>query len=197
MKPEGERPSRETGEATEGEFRFQPLAEDDLPLLLDWRSRPHVTEWSPKYASLEELRARYLPRISGENTTTPYLVFRGDEAIAYVQSYVAADVGDGWWPDESDPGTLGTDQFLAHEADLGRGLGTRMVCEFLEVLFQDPTVHRIQVDPAPDNTRAIRCYEKVGFHGTTTLMTPDGPARLMVLERSTYRRRHTPPKGTE
>jgi aminoglycoside 6'-N-acetyltransferase len=117
--------------------------------------------------------------------------------MAYVQSYVAADVGGGWRPDESDPGTLGTDQFLAHEADLGRGIRTRLLSEFLDMLFQDSTVQRIQVDPTPGNARAIRCYEKVGFCDTASVMTPDGPTRLMVLERATYRERYTPPQGIE
>ena len=124
------------------EFRFEPLARADLPLLHEWRSRPHVTEWWPNYASLEELSARYLPRISTEDATTPYLVFRADDAMAYVQSYVAADVGGGWWPDESDPGTLGTDQFLAHEADLGRGIGTRLLSEFVDMLFRGPPKYK-------------------------------------------------------
>ena len=34
-------------------------------------------------------------------------------------------------------------------------------------------------------------------HGTATVMTLDGPARLMVLERATYRGSHTPPQGIE
>jgi hypothetical protein len=100
--------------------------------------------------------------------------------MAYVQSDVVADVGGGWWPDESDPDTLGTDQFLVHEADLGRGIRNRLLSEFLDMIFQNSTVQGIQVDPTPGNAHAIRSCEKVGFYDTATAMIPDGPARLVL-----------------
>jgi RimJ/RimL family protein N-acetyltransferase len=58
---------------------------------------------------------------------------------------------------------------------LGRGLGTAMVGEFVQFLWRDPAVTRIQADPAPTNARAIRCYEKAGFHSLGLITTPDGP----------------------
>jgi hypothetical protein len=42
------------------------------------------------------------------------------------ESYVPALEGDGWWPDITDPGVRGIDQFLADEASLSRGLGSAM-----------------------------------------------------------------------
>jgi aminoglycoside 6'-N-acetyltransferase-1b/aminoglycoside 6'-N-acetyltransferase-2 len=53
-------------------------------------------------------------------------------------------------------------------------------------LFADPAVTAIQTDPAPDNRRAVRCYEKAGFvpHGNVT--TPDGPALYMLLTRQAF-----------
>ena len=71
-------------------------------------------------------------------------------------------------------------------AYLGRGLGTRMVKAFVALLFADPAVTRIQTDPAPDNLRAIRCYEKAGFRPLGDIATPDGPALLMVQDRSRH-----------
>jgi len=35
-------------------------------------------------------------------------------------------------------------------------------------------------DPDPDNTRAIRAYEKAGFRRDRLADTPDGPVLLMV-----------------
>lgn len=66
------------------------------------------------------------------------------------------------------------------EDQLGRGLGTAMVRAFVEMLFRDPSVTRVQTDPAPGNARAIRCYEKAGFRVTGEVETPDGRAVLMV-----------------
>jgi RimJ/RimL family protein N-acetyltransferase len=116
-------------------------------------SHPHVAKWWKGERTLDEVRERYRPRIAGESEATPYR------------------------------GVLGIDLFIADAEDLGRGLGTGLVRQFVQFLFADPTVHRIQVDPRPDNRAAIRCYEKVGFRRDAEITTPDGPALLMVLER--------------
>jgi aminoglycoside 6'-N-acetyltransferase len=44
-----------------------------------------------------------------------------------------------------------------------RGLGTDAVRTLARHLFDHDGHHRITIDPAADNARAIRCYEKVGF----------------------------------
>jgi RimJ/RimL family protein N-acetyltransferase len=51
---------------------------------------------------------------------------------------------------------------------------------FAERLFEDAQVTRVQVDPAPDNARAIRCYARAGFLPQREVRTPGGPALLMV-----------------
>jgi hypothetical protein len=43
-------------------------------------------------------------------------------------------------------------------------------------------VPRIVIDPRPDNSRAIRAYEKAGFVPQHEIVTPDGPALLMMLD---------------
>jgi RimJ/RimL family protein N-acetyltransferase len=77
----------------------------------------------------------------------------------------------------------GIDQFLANAEQLDLGLGTAMVRAFVAQLFTNPAVRRIQVDPAPGNQRAIRSYEKAGFHADRVVDTPDGSALLMYCDR--------------
>jgi aminoglycoside 6'-N-acetyltransferase Ib len=162
---------------------FRPLTLTDLPLLHEWLARPHVAEWWGRPASLEEVEQEFRPLIGDDSTTRPYVVLGNGTPIGYIQSYVAMGSGDGWWPDEQDPGVRGIDQFLAHAEQLGRGLGTAMVRAFVQQLFADPTVTRIQTDPSPQNRRAIRCYEKAGFHAVGEVDTPDGRALFMVCDR--------------
>jgi aminoglycoside 6'-N-acetyltransferase-1b/aminoglycoside 6'-N-acetyltransferase-2 len=165
-------------------FTFRPLAEADLPTLLEWLSRPHLQEWwREEEVSLESVRAKYLPRIAGDDDARPYLAFLADRPTGYIQYYLAAAGDPDWWPDEPGPGVLGIDQFLADGSRLGQGLGTAMVGQFAAWLFEDADVTEIRVDPRPDNTRAIRCYEKVGFRAVERITTPDGPALMMVLRR--------------
>lgn len=172
---------------------LRPLTERDLPLLHAWLQRPHVVEWwggPDARPSLQEVRAHYLPRVLATEQVTPYIALLGaepqGEPIGYAQSYVAMGSGDGWWPDVTDPGVRGIDQFLADASRLGQGLGTRLVRALVARLFDDPTVSAIQTDPAPENHRAIRCYEKAGFTARGLITTPDGPAMYMRLERAAW-----------
>jgi RimJ/RimL family protein N-acetyltransferase len=162
---------------------FRRLTWMDLPLLHEWLGRPHVAEWWSPSPSLEEVEQEFGPLTSHESTTRPYMALFDGAPSGYIQSYVAMGSGEGWWIDERDPGVRGIDQFLAHPEQLGRGFGTAMIRAFVRFLFADPAVTRIQTDPSPDNLRAIRCYEKAGFHPTGEVDTPDGPALLMVCGR--------------
>jgi aminoglycoside 6'-N-acetyltransferase-1b len=164
---------------------FRPLALADLPMLCEWIARPHVAEWWDSPPSLEESEAEYGPLIAGEVPHRAYVALLHGAPLGFIQSYVPAEChDDGWWLDEHDPSVRGIDQFLADPASLGRGLGTRMVRTFVDRLFDDPTVTRVQTDPSPANARAIRCYEKAGFRAVGEVVTLDGPALLMYRDRS-------------
>jgi aminoglycoside 6'-N-acetyltransferase len=56
----------------------------------------------------------------------------------------------------------GIDLFLAEDVQ-GQGLGTDAVRTMARYLIHDLGHHRLTIDPAADNTAAIRAYEKVGF----------------------------------
>jgi len=162
---------------------FRPLTQDDLPLLCEWLHRPHLQRWWREgVVTVDEVREKYLPRIAGRDEARPYLACLDGRPAGYAQWYDAHE-GSDWWPDEPGPGARGIDQFLADGHRLGQGLGTAMVRAFTELLWADPDVTEIRVDPRPDNSRAIACYRRVGFRSRGDIATPDGPALLMVLER--------------
>jgi hypothetical protein len=50
---------------THASLEFHPLTESDLPLLHSWLNRPHVLEWWTGETSVEEVRAKYLPSLTG------------------------------------------------------------------------------------------------------------------------------------
>lgn len=165
------------------------MTEHDLPMLHDWLNRAHIVEWwggEEERPTLDEVLKRYLPRVMAKESVTPYVAMLGEEPIGYAQSYVALGSGDGWWEDETDPGVRGIDQSLANPRQLNKGLGTRLVRTLVEHLFVDPSVTKIQTDPAPNNHRAIRCYEKAGFVQYGVITTPDGPAVYMVQTRQAF-----------
>ncbi|MCA1833384.1 MAG: GNAT family N-acetyltransferase [Actinomycetota bacterium] len=164
-------------------MRFVPMTMRDLAMFAEWLRRPHVAEWWTSPASEDEVRAEYSAEIEGGSTSSFYIAHVDDVPIGFIQSYVAAGSGDGWWSEETDPGVRGIDQFIADPTRLSQGLGTQMIKEFTEMLFAEPGVTRIQADPDPRNTRAIRSYGKAGFRPTVVVATPDGDALLMILDR--------------
>jgi RimJ/RimL family protein N-acetyltransferase len=163
-------------------FAFRPLRDTDLPLLHAWLNRPHVAEWWDGPLTLGEVRVEFGGHIRSP-LVRPQLAHLDGAPVAYVQSYRAMGHGGGWWPDEDDPGVHGIDLFLADAAGLGRGVGAAMVTQLAAELFREPAVTRLQIDPDPENLRAIRCYAKAGFRPQGEITTPDGPALLMTLER--------------
>lgn len=177
---------------TEG-FTFRPLRQQDLPMLREWLARPHVAQWWPDTPTLDELREDYLSPAAAASGLRGFIAYEGQRPIGFVQSYVVMGSGDGWWPDATDPGARGTDQFLAEEADLGHGRGSAMLRAFLAQLFADPAVTVVQTDPDPANERAIRCYRRAGFRDVRIVATPDGPALLMQSWRHTLLGESPPP----
>ena len=160
------------------------MSDADIPMLHDWLNRTHIVEWwGGERPSLEAVREKYLPQVLAQDRVVPYIGMLGDTPFAYAQSYVALGAGGGWWEEETDPGVRGIDQSIGYPELLGKGLGCTLVRALVDVLFADPSVTKIQTDPAPNNLRAIRCYENAGFRSEGIVQTPDGPAVYMVRDR--------------
>lgn len=165
------------------------MTEADIPMLHEWLNRPHVFEWwggDDGRPTLEEVRDGFLPRVLVSEGVTPYIGLLDGRPIGYAQSYTAFGRDDGWWADETDPGVHGIDQFIADPQILNRGVGTALARALVDRLFSDPAITKIQADPAPNNFRAIRCYEKAGFRKVRVIVTPDGPAVYMAQSRQAH-----------
>jgi aminoglycoside 6'-N-acetyltransferase len=155
-------------------YRFQPMTADDLLLVRRWLTNAHVREWWTD--APEELT------LASDDPDDPvkeqYIVAIDDRPFAYLQCYdhsSSADNGLGAHP----AGTRGIDQFIG-EADLvGCGHGSAFIRAFSDRLLAAGTP-RVITDPNPANARAIRAYEKAGFHKQHEVDTPDGRALLMV-----------------
>lgn len=176
------------GNAAEYRIGFRPMRNEDLAMFAAWLRQPHVAQWWQPTPSESEVVAEYSPLLAAGDESIldsshgfiPYIAFESQQPIGYIQSYrVMAHQADGWWLEETDPCAVGIDQFLADANRLWRGLGSAMVREFTSLIWQDPRVTTIQTDPDPENARAIRAYQKAGFVEVETVITLDGPARLM------------------
>jgi aminoglycoside 6'-N-acetyltransferase len=131
----------------DGALTLRPLAEDDLDRLVAIVDAPGVAEWwSPPRGAAErrdELR---------------------NEGLAFAIELDGEVVGWLGFEEETYPdyAHASLDLFLAPQAQ-DRGLGPAALRLAAGWLVRDHGHHRLTIDPAAENARAIRAYEKVGF----------------------------------
>jgi aminoglycoside 6'-N-acetyltransferase len=87
-----------------------------------------------------------------------------EDAVAFVIEVDGEPAGSVQYYEETDPDYrhAGMDIFLATERH-GRGLGADALTVLARYLFEELGHHRLVIDPAAANTRAIRAYERVSF----------------------------------
>lgn len=124
------------------------LDDADLPRLLEILLQPGIAEWWPGY-DMTRLRADTLEDRAG----TSLAVETGGEFIGLII-----------YSEEADPyyRSAGIDITL-DAAHLDQGLGSDALRTLAAYLFAERGHHRLTIDPAVVNGRAIAAYSKVGF----------------------------------
>jgi RimJ/RimL family protein N-acetyltransferase len=170
--------------ATHG-IAFRPLHRGDFRLLRRWLSMPHVDAWWHQPLDLDGLEAKYGPRVDGTEPTHVFLIECCGRTIGWIQWYRWID-----YPNHGDllgaePDTAGIDLAIGELDLIGRGLGSLVICAFLEQLvFVDPAITGCVSDPETRNTRSIRAFEKAGFIRERTVHLPGESVTREVVRRS-------------
>lgn len=130
----------------------------DAPLLRRWDEQPHVVASDPNDEWNWEV----------ELTRTPdwreQLIAEADgRPIGFIQIIDPAREESHYWGDCL-PGLRAVDIWIGEATDLNRGHGTRMMQLALARCFASPEVTAVLIDPLASNTRAIRFYQRLGFH---------------------------------
>jgi aminoglycoside 6'-N-acetyltransferase len=60
---------------------------NDFKLMVRWLNEPHVSEFYGKPLNLDEVIAKYLPRINGNVDIVPCIVEYDDRPVGYLQYY--------------------------------------------------------------------------------------------------------------
>jgi aminoglycoside 6'-N-acetyltransferase len=154
-------------------YEFRPMTADDLPLVKRWLAMPHVTEWWGDADEQFELVSGDLSHPAMDQ----FIVAIDGRPFAYLQCYDLTAWNSGFGPQPL--GTRGIDQFVGEPDMIERGHGSAFIRTFTDGLLA-AGVPRMVTDPDPANARAVRAYEKAGFHRDRMVDTPDGPALLMV-----------------
>lgn len=164
---------------------FRKLTIDDLLLMQRWLNQSFVHEFydKDKENTLDEITKRYGPKIKGEQPTNCYLVLYDNQSVAYIQSYKVND-----WPEFGDyvkcnDETASVDLFIGDENFMGKGFGSLMLIKFLkEKVFSGNQFTSCIIGPEPENKRAIRAYEKVGFKYQKTIKIPTSKETTYIME---------------
>ena len=127
---------------------LRPLEAADVPRLVEIAAEPEVARWWREVTE-EDLVAKIGPQAD----VLAFAVEHDGEVIGLAEASEE---------DEPDYRHAGIDLFLG-TAWHGRGLGTDTVRTLARHLVRDRGHHRLTIDPAAANERAVRSYEQVGF----------------------------------
>lgn len=127
---------------------LRPVTSSDAERLAAILAEPEVSRWWPRY-SAERVRRDLLEA----QDTTVFAIDVEGEVVGSVQ-YVEEPA-----PDYRH---ASIDVFL-HPEWHGKGFGTDAVRTLARHLMHDRGHHRLAIDPAADNEKAIRMYKRVGF----------------------------------
>jgi aminoglycoside 6'-N-acetyltransferase len=127
---------------------LRPATADDAPALAAILAEPEVSRWWPRYDA-ERVRTHLI-----EATDTVVFVVEVDGEVVGSIQYVEEP--------SPDYRHASIDVFL-HPDWHGKGLGTDAVRTMARHLVHDRGHHRLAIDPAAHNEKAIRAYQRVGF----------------------------------
>jgi aminoglycoside 6'-N-acetyltransferase len=149
---------------------LRPVAAADLDRLAAILATPEVARWWPAYD-----RARVEEFVADEPDVAMYAIDVDERIAGLIQV-----------SEENEPEFrhAAIDLFL-DPAVHGQGLGPEAIRLAARDLFERRGHHRLTIDPAADNERAIRAYAKVGFRPVGRLRRyqryPDGSWRDGLL----------------
>lgn len=154
---------------------FRSLQIDDLHLLHKWLNTDFVIQWYEKRpVPLPEIEEKYIPRIRGEKPVRCFIILYEDKPIGYIQMYKINDFPDYAKHVAIDENSSGIDLFIGEAEYIHKGLGRHIISSFLhEKVFGATDSVSCIIGPEPENSTAIKAYEKAGFRYIKTIKIPE------------------------
>ena len=150
--------------------RLRPVTEADIPELTANVNDPRVAPW---WGSYDEQKMREEVNDPAISSCWTILVDGEVSGLVEVTEETAPDYRN-----------VALDIFVAGPLH-GRGIGADAMRTMLRWLFDERGHHRSTIDPAVENERAIRSYERIGFRPVGVLRraerAPDGRWRDALL----------------
>ncbi|MCA9825865.1 MAG: acetyltransferase [Dehalococcoidia bacterium] len=141
----------------------------DWRLMARWLSDPRILEWwegRDKPYDYERAAAKWSAAEIAQGHLDCRIMELAGSPIGYLQFFPVAKAED--YELDTAEKTWGIDLFIGEPGYWERGHGTAVVRAVVEHLLGNGAA-RVVIDPRVDNPRAIRTYEKVGFHKVKVL----------------------------
>ncbi|MEQ1863188.1 MAG: GNAT family N-acetyltransferase [Micropepsaceae bacterium] len=154
------------------------LAENDLEAMAQLLREGEVAQWWDDPPDIDELR-EYLTH----DYVSAFCIVVANQTVGFAQVYHANC--DPFWQSFGVPSeTFGLDLAIGAAGARNRGVGRAVVRLLIERLLAWPEVVRLQIDPDPDNARAVRAFGAAGFVARGVYPGYDGDTMLyMTIER--------------
>ena len=162
-------------------IEFEPLREDDLPLVRDWLGREHVRRWwrDPIEEAIDKRRQGI-----EEGRTDQYLILVDGRPAGLIQTYLVADSPDWEAIVGAEPGLAGVDLLIGKEELVGRGVGPQVLEAFArDIVFARPETNACVATVEEPNRRSWRAFEKACFRHVRDVEEDGLPHRLLRLDR--------------
>ena len=161
---------------------FRPLARADFPLLGVWLARPHVARWWADDASPAGVEAKHGGVVDGTEPAEVLVASLDGRPVGLAQRYRVEAYPESLAELEavlSVPAHAASIDYLVGEPDvLGRGLGTGMIRQFTETVWEAyPDVPAVVVPVHAENAASWRALARAGYrHVASGPLAPDNPA---------------------
>ncbi len=159
---------------------FRPLTRADLGDVVRWVREPHVARWwNDEATDLAAAERHYGPAIDGTDPTRVWVIEVNGRSVGFVQDYLIGD-----HPEyallTAQPDAVGFDYAIGERSRVGRGLGTRMLWQFLRDVVRPayPDARTFFAAPDQRNAGSLRVLEKLGFRQGLWFDEPQGGGRV-------------------
>lgn len=159
---------------------FRPLTRADLGDVVRWVREPHVARWwNDEATDLAAAERHYGPAIDGTDPTRVWVIEVNGRSVGFVQDYLIGD-----HPEyallTAQPDAVGFDYAIGERSRVGRGLGTRMLWQFLRDVVRPayPDARTFFAAPDQRNAGSLRVLEKLGFRQGLWFDEPQGGRRV-------------------
>lgn len=165
--------------------------EQDVQLIYRWLSDEDVRVW---YDEGEHSLDNYSAMFAPEDHNHQFIIEIDGDPAGYVQAYRLSDEPEYQRQLGLDHDAVSLDIMLGERHFRGKGWGSVVLRAALDrIVFGQMNAGYACINPDPKNERAVRAYEKAGFHGDRVVYVLDeenpqntGHERIMTISRAEF-----------